>query len=235
MPADPLLSTTNPAPAPRWAARVGAMAALAGTAFLLLVLALQFARTDLSWSQAQLSLYLHGPHGLWLRTAYCLLALAIAALALALQASLAPGRRSRTTLLLFWGAGAGLATVAVGDSYLPERAPALAPMIHLIAAQGAFLCVIAAVLLQAWGFRGDPRWHRAHAGAWWLGWLAFAVLFVHAALRWGPRGLGQKAAITLIVAWLVLVALRLARASAVGAAPATRSRDNAAVFQPEER
>jgi len=236
---DPMSSPSLPSPtpfpqAPAWTARVGMLAALMGCAFLLLVLGLQFARGDLSWTRAQLSLYLHGPYGLWLRTAYCLLAVAIAALGLALQASLAPVARSRATLMLFWAGGFGLAMVAVGDSYLPEQAPALAPLIHLLAAQTAFVCVIAAVLLQSWRFRGDPRWHRHHPWAWWWGWLAFAVLFAHAVLRLGPRGVGQKAAIVLIVAWLVVVALRLARPPFAGAAPPARSRDNAGVFQPEE-
>lgn len=238
----PALPSATPSPsvpahsAPAWTARVGVLTALTGCAFLLLVLGLQFARGDLSWTRAQLSLYLHGPYGLWLRTAYCLLALAIAALGLALQASLTPVARSRATLLLFWAGGFGLAMVAVGDSYLPEQAPALAPVVHLLAAQTAFVCVIAAVLLQSWGFRGDPCWRRHHPLAWWWGWLAFAVLFAHAVLRLGPRGAGQKAAILLIVAWLVMVALRLARLrSFTGAAPPARSRDNAGVFQPEER
>ena len=45
---------------------------------------LQIARTDLDWTRATLSLYLHGPHGLWLRGAYCVLALAIVVLAKAM-------------------------------------------------------------------------------------------------------------------------------------------------------
>lgn len=235
MPSPSLPVASQSPQAPAWTTAAGVLAALTGGAFLLLVLGLQFAPGDLSWTRAQLSLYLHGPYGLWLRTAYCLLALAIAALALALQASLAPAARSRTILLLFWSGGLGLAMVAVGDSYLPEQAPALAPFVHLLAAQTAFVCVIVAVLLQSWRFRGDPRWQRHHSSAWWLGWLAFAVLFAHAVLRLGPRGAGQKAAIVLIVAWLVLAGLRLARPAFAGAAPPARSRDNAGVFQPEER
>lgn len=229
-----ILPDTPPAE-PAWPRRVALIAAATGTGFLLLVLALQFLRGDLAWADAQLSLYLHGPYGLLLRTAYCLLAVAIAGLALAVQASLPPSRRSRTTLLLFFGAGIGLVGVAVGDSYLPARAPLLAPLVHLMSAQMAFLCVIAAVLMQAWRFRGAPHWHRHHSLAWWLGWLAFIVLFAHAVLRLGPRGLGQKSAITLIVTWLVLVAWQLLRRPATGAAPATESRDNAGLVHREER
>lgn len=210
---------------PRWIARSGALAAAAGCGFLLWVLVLQVLRTDLSWTQAQLSQYLHGPYGLSLRVAYCLLAVAMATQALALQASLVAGARSGATLGLFWAAALGLAGVAIGDSYLPQYAPNLAMGVHLLSAQAAFLCVIAAIMLQSWRFRADPRW-RAHAG--WAGALAvvaFCVLFAHVVLRLGPRGLGQKSAIVLIVAWLVLVGLQLARIA--GAAPGARSRDNA--------
>ncbi len=78
--------------------------------------------------------------------------------ALALQASLAPTARSGVVLGLFWSAALGLATVAIGDSYLPQYAPAAALSVHLVAAQSAFLCVIAAILLQSWRLRADPHW-----------------------------------------------------------------------------
>jgi len=202
------------------------VAALAGIAFLGWVLVLQFLRTDLSWSGAQLSLYLHGPYGLALRVAYCLLAMAMVLLAAALQASQPPQLRSGTVFGLFCASALGLATVAIGDSYLPDLAPDIALPVHLLAAQTAFLCVIAAIGLQSRRFRADPRWHRHAPVAGWLGLVAFVVLFAHAVLRLGPRGLGQKSAITLIVAWLVLVGVILARGLDAGAAPAAGSRDN---------
>ncbi|HYG05476.1 MAG TPA: DUF998 domain-containing protein [Stenotrophomonas sp.] len=210
---------------PVWAVRSGAIAAAAGCTFVAWVVVLQLLRGDLTWTTAQLSLYLHGPYGLSLRVAYCLLALAIVGLAFGVRASAAPGARSVTVTGLFCAAALGLATVAIGDSYLPQYAPNAALGIHLLAAQGAFLCVIAAILLQSWRFRRDPRWQRLAAPAGWLGVVAFAVLFAHAVLRIGPRGLGQKSAIVLIVAWLVLVGLYLARGAQ--AASSRQSRDNA--------
>lgn len=210
----------------RWIAHAGGLAALVGVAFLAWVVALQFLRTDLSWSGAQLSRYLHGPYGLALRVAYCTLAISMVPLAAALQASQAPALRSNTVFGLFCVAAAGLAGVAIGDSYLPERAPDIALPVHLFAAQTAFLCVIAAILLQSWRFRVDPRWRRHARLAGRLGALAFVVLFAHAVLRLGPRGLGQKSAIALIVAWMVLVGVILARGLDTGAAPDGRSRDN---------
>ncbi len=220
------LSVLSDSPAAtRWMARSGAFAAAAGAGFLLWVLVLQLLRGDLSWTQAQLSLYLHGPYGLSLRVAYCVLALSMSLQALALQASLSPQARSGVVLGLFWASALGLAAVAIGDSYLPQYAPNLAPAVHLLSAQAAFLCVIAAILLQSWYFSRDARWQAYARRAGLLGAVAFAVLFVHVVLRWGPRGLGQKSAIVLIVAWLIGVGLQLARGPR--AAPIPRTRDNA--------
>lgn len=227
------LSPVSDSPAwPRWITRSGALAAAAGCAFLAWVLVLQLLRGDLSWTQAQLSAYLHGPYGLSLRVAYCLLALSMAIQATALQASLVPAARSGVVLGLFWSASLGLATVAIGDSYLPQYAPAAALSVHLVAAQAAFLCVIAAILLHSWRLRADPHWRPHAPPALWLGGVAFAVLFTHAVLRLGPRGLGQKSAIALIVAWLVWTGLHLARGSQ--AARSRRTRDNANDLSTEE-
>lgn len=191
------------------------LAALLALAALLLFAAtatwLQFVRTDLDWVRATLSLYLHGPHGLWLRSAYCVLAAAIAVLAVALHARLQGPARRGLPLGLFCAAGVGLAAVAVGDSWLPERAPLLAPLVHALAAQTAFLCVTTAMLLQAWCFGRDPRWRGFHRLAWWWAWLTFASLWLHVLWRDTPRGLGQKAVIALVVAWLALAALQLWR------------------------
>ncbi|KOR41943.1 hypothetical protein ADT25_16215 [Xanthomonas oryzae] len=45
---------------PRWSGHAGSIAATAGLAFIGLVLALQWLRSDLCWVDAQLSAYLHG-------------------------------------------------------------------------------------------------------------------------------------------------------------------------------
>ncbi|WP_425479897.1 DUF998 domain-containing protein [Xanthomonas maliensis] len=207
-----------------WSRQAGRSALWVGIGFLLLVLVLQVVRTDLDWVQSQLSAYLHGAYGLLLRTAYCLLALAIAWLASGLQAALAPPVRSATVVGLFWMAGVGLSAVAIGDSWMPQLAPAAAPMVHQLAAQTAFLCVIAAVLLQSCYFHRDPRWRRHARAAICLGVLAFGALLLHATTQALPRGLGQKIAIVLIVAWLTRAGAWLAAAErrAVCATTATQ-------------
>jgi hypothetical protein len=173
---------------------------------------LQFVRTDLDWLHATLSLYLHGPYGLWLRSAYCLLALAITLLGWMLYRQMDGAARRGLPAVLFGVAGLGLAGVAIGDSWLPGNAPALAPFVHALSAQTAFLCVTVAMLLQAWCFGRDRRWQWLHRRAWEWAWLTFALLWLHVLWRASPRGLGQKLVIALVVGWLLGGALALWRA-----------------------
>lgn len=193
-------------------------AALLATAALLLFLATalwtQFVRTDLDWVRATLSLYLHGPSGLALRAAYCVLAVAIALFGIALYRDSIGPRRSAAAPLLFTVSALGLATVAIGDSWLPDATPLLAPFIHGLAANTAFLCASVGMLLQAWYLRREPGWQSAAGLLWGWAWLAFVLLWLHVLWRGGPpRGLGQKAVIVVIVGWLLYLALALYRRS----------------------
>jgi len=205
-----------PLPRPsRWPAqhhgRVAMLTLVALALFVATALWTQWARDDLDWVQATLSLYLHGPWGLALRTAYCVLALAIMLLAVSLYANSRSPRRSAAAPLLFWVAALGLMGVAIGDSWLPERAPLLAPLVHGLSANTAFLCVSVAMLLQSWYLRADPRWRDWAAPAWWWAWLCFALLWLHVLWRGPPRGAGQKLVIAVVVVWLVSVAWQLWR------------------------
>jgi len=205
-----------PLPRPsRWPAqhhgRVAMVTLLALALFVATALWTQWARDDLDWVQATLSLYLHGPWGLALRTAYCVLALAIMLLAVSLHANSCSPRRSAAAPLLFWVAALGLMGVAIGDSWLPERAPLLAPLVHGVSANTAFLCVSVAMLLQSWYLRADPRWRGWAGPAWWWAWGCFVLLWLHVLWRGPPRGAGQKLVIAVVLVWLVSVAWQLWR------------------------
>lgn len=212
---------------PRWTRLAGATALLLALLFLGVAVALQVLRADLQWQQATLSQYLHGPGGLVLRTVYVLLAAAVMALAAGLYAQAPPRARSGAPVLLFGGAALGLCGVAIGDSYLPQCAPLLAPLVHGLSAQTAFLCATTAMLLQSAWLRGQAAWKGRAGPLLLLAVLAFAALWLHVLWRAPPRGLTQKLAIVLILAWLLPVAYRVWRPAPAAAA---QSRDNGAFF-----
>lgn len=195
--------------------------------FLGVALGLQATRVDLHWQQDTLSLYLHGPGGLLLRIAYVLLAAAIAIVAAGLYAQAPSRTRSAAPVLLFVVAALGLCVLAIGESYLPQQAPLLAPLVHALSAQAAFLCMTSAMLLQSAWLRRQLVWQRSAGIAQGLAFAAFAAMWLHVLWRTPLRGLTQKLTIVLILAWLVLVAYRLWRPLP---AAATQSRDNGPVF-----
>lgn len=222
----------DPSEGARWQRTGALLAVLALSAFVACVVWLQFARTDLDWVRATLSLYLQGPYGLLLRIAYCLLALAIIVLGVGLHAQMqaGPGRRG-LPVALFGMAGIGLAGVAIGDSWLPGYAPLLAPLVHGLSAQTAFLCASVAMLVQAWCFGRDPGWRPRYRLAWYWAWGAFAALWLHVLWRGSPRGLGQKAVIALVVGWLLWVAWAVWRRPHKGSAETDGSGHNGAHLQ----
>ncbi len=187
----------------RWSSGIALVALVS---FLAIAMGTQFLRNDLDWVQATLSLYLHGPWGLALRTAYCLLALAILVLGVALYRHSVGPRRSAAAALLFAWAALGLAGVAIGDSWLPHWAPLAWPLVHGVSAITAFLCASVAMLLQAWYLRREPGWRTTARLLWWWAWLAFVLLWMHVLWRGPPRGAGQKLVILAIVGWLLWLA-----------------------------
>jgi hypothetical protein len=200
----------------------GGVALLCIAAFLVTAVTLQFLRADLDWQRATLSRYLLGPYGLWLRIMYCALSLAIVVLAVGLYADLERRARSVAPLLLLATGAVALSAVAIGDSWLPERAPDLHRFVHGFAASSAFLLVGTGMLLQAWRFRGDAHWRRYFplAFAWSLA--CYAVLWLH--VLWPPAAGAQvqKALILMIVMALAAVAAGLWRREVRAAAPPGR-------------
>ena len=201
--------------------RARPVAVLALVALLLFVataLWTQVARSDLDWVRATLSLYLHGPWG-WrcaLPTACWRWPLRHSALRCIAAASAHGAVRPHRCCSRFppWAA-----TVAIGDSWLPEATPLLAPFIHGLAANTAFLCACVGMLLQAWYLRREPGWQPAADLLWGWAWLAFVLLWLHVLWRAGPpRGLGQKVVIAVIVGWLLYLATALYRRSRQAAA-----------------
>ena len=184
--------------------RLGAIALAGIGIFIVTATAVQCLRPDLHWQDAPLSFYLLGAWGHWLQAAYVALAIALAALGAGYYLVLPDEHRSAAPWLLFAAAGTGLCVTALAHSNLPGRAPTLEGFVHGVAAQAAFLCVTVAMLLQSWRLRTAPRWRACFPAAFALALACFAAIWVDALWHGMPRGLEQRLAIALILAWLLL-------------------------------
>lgn len=174
----------------------------------------QFLRSDLDWQRTPLSFYLLGEYGAVVHAAYYALALGIVALAIGLYRGLGPRARSAAPLLLFVAGAIALVVTALADTDSARTQFSLHGMVHIIASIAAFLCVQAAMVLQSWRFRADPRWRARFAFAFGLAITCFAGLWAYALTRLGPRGLMQKTLIALILIWLASAAFGLLRQNA---------------------
>lgn len=186
-------------------ALAGALAVLGVQFFLGVALVLQYLRADLDWVTAPLSFYLIGPYSAWLITAYFALAASILLVGFGFHQELSPQARSGLTLLLFGVSALCVCTVALAHTDLPGTRQ-LTPqgLLHNSAAILAFVSAALGMLLQAWRLRYDPLWRERHRRALILALLTFAVLLAYALLKQLPRGVMQKSAILLIVAWLLM-------------------------------
>ncbi|MBD8871630.1 DUF998 domain-containing protein [Rhodanobacter sp. DHB23] len=180
-------------------------------AFLTTGIAAQCLRPDLDWMRVPNSFYLIGPWGSMVRAGYYALALGLALFGASAYRTLAPAARSAAPLLLFVAGGAALALTAIETTDTWNHPPTLHGYVHGIAAQTAFLCTAAAMLLQSWRLRGDMRWRHWFRPAFGYAAMCFVLLWVQAFWRALPRGLSQKALILLMLGWLVAAAWQLLR------------------------
>lgn len=187
--------------------------ALAALAFAVAAGVLQWTRTDLDAVAMPLSAYLRGPGGSWLRSAYYLIASALACVAWAGHRATRGDLRSGLASILFVLAAANLPVVAVTVLYEHTPGENLAQLLHSLAAQTTFLCLVVGMLLLSTRWLRDERMQHHRRAGLALAWLAFVQMWVLALWKGLPPGLTQKALIALILLWLAWVARQLWRAS----------------------
>jgi len=178
-----------------------ALLCIAVAVFALTAGALQFTRADLDPIAMPLSTYLRGPGGFWLRGAYYLMAASLAVFAFAGHRAMAVASRSALASALFIIAALALPVVAY--TVLFENTPQenLARLVHGMAAQATFLCLVMGMLLWSSRWQRSANTRRRRTGAV-LAWLAFVQMWVLALWKDLPPGLTQKLLIVLILLWL---------------------------------
>ncbi|WP_379654602.1 DUF998 domain-containing protein [Pseudoxanthomonas sp. UC19_8] len=186
-----------------------ALASLA--TFVAVTIVVHLLRSDLDAVRNQMSLYLIGPWGHLLQSAYCVLSVGMLALIFGLRGSLHPRARGRMPMALFVTAALALCITAYAWMDMPGAHTTVQGRIHVGAASTAFVCATVGLMWQAHDFRHDAYW-RAHR-RWALPWAALCFLAIWA-MAWCPlplTGLGQKSVIVLILGWLMAVSLCLVR------------------------
>ncbi|WP_114238466.1 DUF998 domain-containing protein [Dyella sp. C9] len=189
--------------------------------FTLTACVLQVARTDLDPITLPLSAYLKGPWGAWLRSAYYVMALALAGLAWASYQATRADLRSGLASVLFFIAALALPIVAVTPVYEHGAQHDLARLIHLQTAQTTFLCLCVGMLALSMRWRRDPRLREGSGMGLVVACLAFIQLWVLALLKLMPTGITQKILISLILLWLGWATLQLHRVQQAQPAPSS--------------
>jgi hypothetical protein len=189
--------------------RLGTVALIGTTLFVLTSLLAQFLRPDLDWTRVPNSFYLIGPYGWLVQAGYVAMSAALILLAFGGYVALSAPARSAAPALLFVVGGVALTATAAMHTDVPGQPPAFEGYVHGVVAQTAFLCTTVAMLLQAWRLRGDARWRRWFKPAFIYAAVCFVLMWVQAFWRELPRGASQKLLIVLIATWLMLAAYRL--------------------------
>ncbi len=170
--------------------------------FALTACVLQWMRADLDPIAMPLSAYLIGDGGAWLRCAYYLMAASLACLAWASYRVTIPHQRSGLASALFAIAALTLPAVAITATYEHSAHESLARLIHSMAAQTTFLCLVMGMLLLSLRWQRDPQRQASRRMGVVLAWLAFAQMWLLALWKNAPPGLTQKVLIALILWWL---------------------------------
>lgn len=203
----PVATVQDATPGLRVAALWPRLALTSLALFVLITLTVHLLRPDLDVVHNQMSLYLIGPWGHLLQSAYGLLSMGMLALVYGLQRSLQPRARSLMPPLLFGTAAIALCITAYAWMDMPGVPVTLQGRVHGRAATTAFLAAALGINWQAHCFRYDSYWRR-HL-VWVLPWAigCFLSLWVLGLCPESMIGLGQKSVIAVILGWLGAVSL----------------------------
>lgn len=182
--------------------RLLGIVAMIGVAFITVTCVLvQFLRTDLNWISTSMSIYVTGPYGTWVRASFYAPAPGIAALGVGWYCALDRRARSVFPMILFVIGAVALCVLASFTADATSKPVTLHGAIHQWAAFATFVCITTAALLQSLRFRFDARSREQFIEATAIASVSVVYFWIYA-LTPIPRGLGEKAVIALVLAWL---------------------------------
>lgn len=175
--------------------------------------AAQFWRTDLNPIRIPLSTYLRGPGGVYVRSVYYVMAIALLGFAWAVYEATALARRSALASVLFAGAGVLLPVVAASELFAGTPYHELARIVHRTTTLATFLWLSFGMLLISSRWFRDQHMQQGSLAGLILAWLATFTLWFQVLVHGLPNGLMEKLAIVLILLWLAWASRHLLRAT----------------------
>ena len=205
-----LLLTKSPR-SHRWLAGGAAVSVIyfAGVA-----IALEALRSDNNPLKVALSFYAHGPYGIWLNSAFLVLAVGTFALALGLWPWFhRPGQLSIGLLLLgMSGLGDTLAGLFNNDFPPPGMPPrSLSGTIHTVGSFTSLLAFDVAMFVLARQFRNHPEWRSFYRTAFYLALIIVVMEIIWIGVQYDFPYIGavEDVLLFLILLWQMLTAFKL--------------------------
>lgn len=188
------------------------LAGLAGAlTFVLVVVLLQSARTDIDWKAHYVSDFANGRWGILFVIGAMVHGLGNLALCAGLRRSLVPGRLRAGAVLLFGLAALGIMAAAVFPTDPGGGARTVAGLVHRTAASVSFLLEVIALFLFSAAFVSSPRWVRYARGSFvWAAVSTAALTGLFLAVLWNRMpGLAERAALGSFLTWEVAASIAL--------------------------
>jgi hypothetical protein len=176
----------------------------------LAVILLHLLRTDLDPVREVMSGYANGSFGIAMTAAFYGLGFAALVMSLRLPKAIPRTRTARAVPVLLAVAGLGLVAAGIFEVERPFVPDTIEEVLHSDAAIGAFVLLIAAILLFTVVCLRDPRWRGFFSTCAILAAIAVvAAAFSPLADKTPWTGLAQRGLALTVFTWLLLVAIRI--------------------------
>ena len=159
------------------------------------------------------SAYVQGRHGIWMTTTYFVLATALLSSRLGLTTNLAVTVLRGMAGLAFLIAAVGAVVAGIFPMDFPPPPRTLSGRLHALGGVITFLPWVIGTSLFSLSMRGDERWGRSSGTLFAIALLSIGVAAaLPLSIRLGFAGGVQRVLLTLLFAWLIVVAVHLMHA-----------------------
>ena len=177
------------------------------------VLAMHSLQPEINPIRVPMSAYVLGAYGDWMTTTYFVWSAVLLAVGHGLVRTLSRTRLTRAALSMFLIAAAAVSLAGLFPMDFPPPIRTLSGRLHMLGGLLTFPSQALGVFLFSLAFRRDVYWRKASVSALALsaGIIAVFVLAVISLMILSFAGYAQRLYLILLIAWIVVVGLHLAR------------------------